>query len=198
VFSGFFIWESVQRNATKAAWIKLSFMKGENDMLKKILNTVDKSLTLFEEWSIFLMVMTGLLALFANVVLRYGFNYTLAWSEEYIKLVLIYTTFIGLSVSVKNKSMVKVDVLIQFFPKTRFPLIVFSNLATIVFSVLMLVYGWKMAIQQASTGQTTIIMQIPMIFLYALIPLMGGLTLIRTLQVLYQDIVSEKAKNTNT
>jgi C4-dicarboxylate transporter, DctQ subunit len=52
--------------------------KGENDMLKKILNTVDKGLTLFEEWSIFLMVMTGLLALFTNVVLRYVFNYTLA------------------------------------------------------------------------------------------------------------------------
>ena len=119
------------------------------------------------------------------------------WSEEYIKLVLIYTTFIGLSVSVKNKSMVKVDVLLQFFPKTRFPLTVFSNLATIVFSLLMLVYGWKMAIQQASTGQTTIIMQIPMVCLYALIPLMGGLTLIRTLQVLYQDIVSEKHKKSN-
>ena len=162
-------------------------------MMKRIMNTLDKGLTLFEEWSIFLMVMTGLLALFANVFLRYGFNYTLAWSEEYIKLVLIYTTFIGLSVSVKNKSMIKVDVLLQFFPKTRFPLIVFSNLATIVFSLLMLVYGWKMAIQQASTGQTTIIMQIPMVCLYALIPLMGGLTLIRTLQVLYQDIAAEKA-----
>jgi TRAP-type C4-dicarboxylate transport system permease small subunit len=48
--------------------------------------------------------------------------------------------------------------------------------------------------QQASTGQTTIIMQIPMVCLYALIPLMGGLTLIRTLQVLYQDIAAEKAK----
>ena len=163
-------------------------------MIKKIMHTVDKCLTLFEEWSIFLMVMTGLLALFANVVLRYGFNYTLAWSEEYIKLVLIYTTFIGLSVSVKNKSMIKVDVLLQFFPKTRFSLTVFSNLATIVFSLLMLVYGWKMAIQQASTGQTTIIMQIPMVCLYALIPLMGALTLIRTLQVLYQDIAAEKAK----
>ena len=165
-------------------------------MMKRIMNILDKGLTLFEEWSLFLMVMTGLLALFGSVVLRYGFNYTLAWSEEYIKLVLIYTTFIGLSVSVRNKSMIKVDVLLQFFPKTRFPLIVFSHLATVVFSIIMLVYGWKMAAQQASTGQTTIIMQIPMVCLYALIPLMGGLTLIRTLQVFYQDIAAEKIKKT--
>lgn len=162
--------------------------------MKRLMNAMDKALTFFEEWSIFLMVMTGLLALFANVILRYGFNYTLAWSEEYIKLVIVYTTFIGLSASVKNKSMIKVDVLLQLVPKTRFPLIVFSHLATIVFSLIMLVYGWKMAAQQATTGQTTIIMQIPMVCLYALIPLMGGLTLIRSLQVLYQDINAEKLK----
>lgn len=162
--------------------------------MKRLMNAMDKALTFFEEWSIFLMVMTGLLALFANVILRYGFNYTLAWSEEYIKMVIVYTTFIGLSASVRNKSMVKVDVLLQLVPKTRFPLIIFSHLATIVFSIIMLVYGWKMAAQQATTGQTTIIMQIPMVVLYALIPLMGGLTLIRSFQVLFQDINAEKLK----
>ena len=162
--------------------------------MKRLMNAMDKALTFFEEWSIFLMVITGLLALFANVILRYAFNYTLAWSEEYIKMVIVYTTFIGLSASVRNKSMVKVDVMLQLVPKTRFPLIIFSHLATIVFSIIMLVYGWKMAAQQASTGQTTIIMQIPMAFLYALVPLMGGLTLIRSIQVLYQDINAEKLK----
>ena len=161
-------------------------------MLKQIMNTVDKGLTLFEDWTLFLTVITALFALFANVILRYGFNYTLAWSEEYVKLVIIYTTFIGCSASVKNRSMIKVDVLLQLVPITRFPLILFSHLATIVFSLIMVFYGWKMAVQQASTGQTTIIMLIPMFYLYALMPLMGALMLIRTLQVLYQDIAAEK------
>ena len=165
-------------------------------MMKKILNTVDKGLTLFEEWSIFLMVMTGLLALFTNVVLRYGFNYTLAWSEELVKLVIIYTTFIGCSASIKNRSVIKVDVLLQLVPITRFPLMVFSHLAIIIFALIMLVYGWKMAAQQATTGQTTIIMLIPMVYLYAMMPLMGGLMLIRSLQMLYQDIAAEMAKKT--
>ncbi len=162
-------------------------------MLKQIMNTVDKGLTLFEDWTLFLTVITALVALFANVILRYGFNYTLAWSEEYVKLVIIYTTFIGCSASVKNRSMIKVDVLLQLVPKTRFPLILFSHLATIVFSLIMLFYGWKMAVQQATTGQATIIMRIPMVYLYALMPVMGALMLTRTLQVLYQDIVAEKA-----
>lgn len=162
-------------------------------MLKKILNAVDKGLTLFEEWTLFLTVITALIFLFANVILRYVFKYSLAWSEEYVRLAIIYTTFIGCSASVKNRSMIKVDVLLQLVPITRFPLMLFSHLATAIFSLIMLVYGWKMALQQASTGQSTIIMEIPMVYLYALMPLMGGLMLIRTLQVLYQDIAAEKA-----
>jgi TRAP-type C4-dicarboxylate transport system permease small subunit len=70
---------------------------------------------------------------------------------------------------------------------------VFSHLAVLVFSLIMLFYGWEMAAQQATTSQATIIMRIPMVYLYALMPVMGGLMLIRTLQTLYQDIVAEKA-----
>jgi C4-dicarboxylate transporter DctQ subunit len=163
-------------------------------MLKQIMNTVDKGLSLFEDWTLFLTVLAALFALFANVILRYGFNYTLAWSEELVKLVIIYTTFIGCSASIKNRSIIKVDVVLQLVPKTRFPLMIFSHLAIIVFSLIMLIYGWKMAAQQASTGQTTIIMMIPMVYLYAMMPLMGLLMLIRSLQALYTDIESEMAK----
>ena len=75
-------------------------------MFKQIINTVDKCLTLFEDWTLFLTVMAALLALFANVILRYGFDYSLAWSEELVKLVIIYTTFIGCSASIRNRSMI--------------------------------------------------------------------------------------------
>lgn len=160
------------------------------------MNAVDKGLSWFEDWTLFISVLAALIALFANVILRYGFNYTLAWSEELVKLVIIYTTFIGCSASIKNKSIIKVDVVLQLVPKTRFPLIIFSHLAIICFALIMLIYGWKMAAQQATTGQTTIIMMIPMVYLYATMPLMGALMLIRSLQALYQDVESEMAKKT--
>ena len=58
-------------------------------MFGKILNVIDKILTFFEDWTLFLSVMARLLALFVNVILRYGFNYTLAWSEELVREVII-------------------------------------------------------------------------------------------------------------
>ncbi len=43
-------------------------------MVGKILDYLDKILTFFEEWTLFISVMVALLALFVNVVLRYGLS----------------------------------------------------------------------------------------------------------------------------
>ena len=162
-------------------------------MFGKILNVLDKILTFFEEWTLFVSVMVALLALFSNVVLRYGFNYTLGWSEELVREVIIYTTFIGCGAAIKNRSMIKIDALVQLVPKLKLPLNYFSNLVTIAFAGMMLVYGWKMAAMQAMTHQKTIIMQIPLVYLYAILPLMGTTMLIRTVQVMYQDFIEQRS-----
>ncbi|MFZ3045935.1 MAG: TRAP transporter small permease, partial [Desulfatirhabdiaceae bacterium] len=158
------------------------------------LNAIDKVLTFFEDWTLFITVMVVLLALFVNVVLRYTINYSLAWSEELVREVIIYTTLIGCSAAVKNRSMIKVDVLLQLVPKTKYPLLFFSNLVTLVFATMMLYYGWQIAALQATTNQKTIILQIPLVYLYALMPLMGGMMILRTIQVMYQDLISFKER----
>lgn len=157
-------------------------------MFEKILNVIDKILTFFEDWTLFLSVMIALVALFMNVVLRYGFNYTLAWSEELVREVIIFTTFIGCGAAVKNRSMIKIDALLQLVPRLKIPLTYFSHLVTLIFGAMMLYYGWKMAALQVTTQQKTIILQIPLVYLYALLPIMGGTMILRTIQVLYQDI----------
>ncbi|PQP35808.1 TRAP transporter small permease [Desulfobacteraceae bacterium SEEP-SAG9] len=158
-------------------------------MFGKILGFLDKILTFFEEWTLFVTVMVALVALFFNVVLRYGFNYTLAWSEELVREVIIYTTFIGCSAAIKNRSMIKIDASVQLFPRLKLPLTFFSNLVTLIFSIIMVYYGWLMAVLQVETHQKTVILQIPLVYLYAILPLMGGMMFIRTIQVVYDDII---------
>ncbi len=166
-------------------------------MFAKILSVIDKILTFFEEWTLFLTVFVALIALFVNVVLRYGFNYSLAWSEELVREVIIYTTFIGCGVAIKERKMIKIDASVQLIPKLKVPLTFFSNIATLIFAWMMIYYGWLMAAMQYRTDQKTIIMQIPLVYLYAILPLMGILWTLRTIQVMYEDIVALKAdKNT--
>lgn len=163
-------------------------------MFGKILNFLDKVLTWFEEWTLFITVMVALVSLFVNVVLRYGFNYSLAWSEELVREVIIYTTFIGCSAAIKNRSMIKIDALVQLVPALKTPLTYFSNVSILIFSMMMMYYGWLMAALQLKTHQKTIILQIPLVYLYAILPLMGAMMFIRTIQVVYQDISEQRAK----
>jgi C4-dicarboxylate transporter, DctQ subunit len=157
-------------------------------MFGKIITVIDKVLTFFEDWTLFLSVMAALLALFGNVILRYGFNYTLAWSEELVREVIIATTFIGCGAAIKNRSMIKIDALPQLIPVLKVPLSYFSHLVTLIFGAMMVYFGWKMAAMQVMTQQKTIIMELPLVYLYALIPIMGVTMLLRTIQVIYQEV----------
>ena len=163
-------------------------------MFGRFLKGLDKILTFFEEWTLFLTVMVALISLFANVVLRYGFNYALAWSEEMVRLVIIYTTLIGCGAAIRSRTMIKIDASVQIFPKLKMPLTYFSHLACLVFSAMMIYYGWLMAALQVQTQQKTIVMQIPLVYLYALLPLMGVLMLLRTVHVFHEDITQQMAK----
>ncbi len=163
-------------------------------MLLKISDFFDKVLGFIEEWVLFISTMAALIALFVNVVLRYGFNYSLAWSEELVREVIILTTFIGCSAAIKARSMIKIDALVQIVPVLKTPLTFFSNIATLIFAAMMAYYGWKMAVLQAATFQKTIIMQIPLAWLYAILPIMGVMMFIRTLQVIYLDIQALRAE----
>jgi TRAP-type C4-dicarboxylate transport system permease small subunit len=163
-------------------------------MFRKILTFLDKILSFFEDWTLFISVFVALLALFINVVLRYGFNYSLAWSEELVREVIIFTTFIGCSAAVKNRSMIKIDATVQLLPKLKVPLTFFSNFVMMIFAGMMIYYGWLMAALQLRTHQKTIIMQIPLVYLYAILPLMGTMMMIRSIQVIYQDILELKTE----
>ena len=159
-------------------------------MVGKAFSRLDKILTFFEDWTLFITVIVALVALFINVVLRYGFNYTLAWSEELVREVIIYTTFIGCCSAVKQRSMIKIDASVQLFPKLKKPLTYLSNIAVLIFSVLLMFYGWKIAALQAKTLQKTVIMQIPLVYLYSILPLTGFFMFLRTIHVIFQDATS--------
>ncbi len=51
-----------------------------------------------------------------------------------------------------------------------------------------------MAAVQVATFQKTIILEIPYVFLFAILPLMGAMMFIRTIQVMYWDWLESKGE----
>jgi TRAP-type C4-dicarboxylate transport system permease small subunit len=90
--------------------------------------------------------------------------------------------------------MIKIDASVQLLPKLKVPLTFFSNFVILIFSVMMIYYGTQMCLLQMRTMQKTIIMQIPYVYPYAVLPLMGSLMLLRVIQVYYEDIKALRTK----
>ncbi len=159
----------------------------DRPIMSRLVTALDRFLTWFEEWTLCIAVWAALAGLFANVVLRYGFNYTLAWSEELVREVIIYTTFIGCSAAVKARSLIKVDAAYQLIPRLRGTLTLVSDLAVLAFAVMMVVFGLQLVAMQAASDQRTVILEIPTVYLYAIMPLTGALMTVRVVQTLVQE-----------
>jgi TRAP-type C4-dicarboxylate transport system permease small subunit len=152
------------------------------------LQVLDKALSWFEEWSLFVAVMAALATLFISVVTRYTITYTLTWPEELVREVIIYTTFIGCAPAIKNRALIRIDALPNLLPRLKKPLEFLAHLSLVGFAGFITYFGIKMALFQYKMGMKTIILKVPQVLLYSILPLMGILMLCRLIHVLYEDI----------
>lgn len=154
---------------------------------------IDRWLSLFEEWTLFVSVLAAMIALFFNVVLRYGFSYSLAWSEELVREVILYTTFVGCSAAIRSRATVRIDALVQLVPRLQYPLALFSYGVHLVFAAILIHYGVQLCALQVKSGQSTLILNIPTVYLYALLPLLGVLMILRVLMMATVDIRARRS-----
>ena len=158
-------------------------------MLKKTFKSIDRSFLFVEEWSLFIAVCIALGTAMANVILRKATsNVSLYWSDEVVRKVIFFSTYIGCVAAVRSRSLIRIDALPQIFPVLKRPLTLFSHLVVLLFSVIMIYLGWKMTLmmfEDEYARSTTL--QIPEWYFYAVLPIMGGMMFIRTLIVMVED-----------
>lgn len=158
-------------------------------MLKKIFRTVDRGFLFVEDWSLFIAVCIALLTAMANVVLRKATSsVSLYWSDEVVRKVIFFSTYIGCTAAVRSRSLIRIDALPQIVPVLRKPLTLFSHLAVLLFAGIMIYLGWEatMMMYQDEYARTSTL-QIPEWYLYAVLPMMGVMMFLRTLIVMVED-----------
>ena len=94
--------------------------------------------------------------------------------------------------------MITIDALVQIVPRLRTPLTYFSHISVLLFSAIITKFGIDMALMQERTSQETIILEIPLVILYLILPLMGVTMGVRTVQVLWWDFQEGRSKNEAT
>ncbi len=95
-----------------------------------------------EEWLLTLTYTAMLIIATAQIFFRYVVNYSISWSQDLLTFMLIWSVFIGVSLAVKKRRHIKVELaLVIFSEKVQFSLKVLSNLMFILFCVIISYYS---------------------------------------------------------
>ena len=162
-------------------------------MLRKILKSIDRGFRFVEEWSLFSAVCIALLTAMANVILRKTTDsFSLYWSDEVVRKVIFFSTYVGCIAAVRSRSLIRIDALPQMLPVLKKPLTIISHLGVLVFAGIMVYLGLKMTIMMYQDEfARTATLRLPEWYFYSILPLMGIMMFIRTLIIIWEDLVGK-------
>lgn len=119
--------------------------------------------------SVLCMVLILLLVV-AQVAMRYLFNSPLTWSEELAVFVMIWLTFIGSLICMRDKEHIEVTILVDHLPRTlQRVVVVFSRLASVFFLLVVAYYGFELVMENMAV--TSPANKLSMGLVYTIIPL---------------------------
>ncbi|WP_080874071.1 TRAP transporter small permease [Oceanobacillus timonensis] len=158
----------------------------------KVLRWLDEH---FEEYILVFLSAFTVIIIFMQVVMRYIFGNSLAWSEEIARYAFIWLIYIGVSYGVKRNKHLGVDALSMLFQrKGKLIIAMIANISFLIFAVVMTYFGIDIV---ARVSRTSAALQIPLFWVY-LAPVVGMLlTSIRLLQKMVYDMKDYRSMKKN-
>jgi len=129
---------------------------------------IDNILVKIEETVIFISVVFTTFVIFFNVVMRNIFHYPLSWPDEIGRYLLILIIFNGYIIAVRRGSEIKLDIIQRLFPGSKRFFLMVSNIASILFSALLVILGFKYMLFKYRLETKSVILEFP-IWILALI-----------------------------
>lgn len=155
---------------------------------KSILNILDEHL---EDIALVILMCTMSVFIFFQVIMRYVFKNSLAWSEELARYIFIWLAYLAIPYATRLRKHVKIEAALFLFPKKLRPvIIIIGDIISFAFVIFLVWAGFIMVQRLAVSGQTSPAVGVPMVFIYAA-PFVGfAITIIRMIQTLYIRITN--------
>jgi TRAP-type C4-dicarboxylate transport system permease small subunit len=126
-------------------------------------------------------------ACFLQVLSRYLFSSPAEWTEELSRYALVWTTFLGASIAVRNYSHLGVDFFVGFVPEKLNKIIAFLINLIIIIILFVVIYQGYLIVEVVS-GQRSFSLGFSMGYVYAAVPVGALLMLIEYLWHLYRQL----------
>ena len=161
--------------------------------MKKTLKWLDEH---FEETFLCVLLIIITAVMFYGIVMRYVFNSAPAWAEEVCRYCFIYSGFISIGYCVRSNKMLKVDILLDYFPKAvRFALDLLGRVVTLLFFAFTFYSSFGVVKQFISNGlRSSSIDWLYMWAIYIVVPIGFGIATLRSIQDLVRFLGKRDAR----
>lgn len=152
--------------------------------MRKILNQI-------EEYLCAAMLLFIAALAFANVVVRYLTDGSLAFTEELIVNLFVWITVLGGAIAFKRRAHLGVSILTNKFPvKYQKAVVTFTALCSVGLFLLLFTHGVQLVISEYTNKMTTYSMALPMWWFGLAVPLGALLLIIRVVQAAWDELRS--------
>jgi len=166
--------------------------------MSKIFSTLDKLKPAYDlTYKIFLFICKMLLIidiLIATLVVagRYiRFIPSPSWSEEIILTCMAYMAVLSASLAIRRKAHIRMTAFDKYLPKKLVNILdIISDIGVLVLAVVMIVVGWRYAVQIGSRGTYVSMPNVSRFWMYFPIPIAGVAMFVFQLESLYNNIKS--------
>jgi len=119
-----------------------------------------------------MIIMTSVI--FLQVIMRYVFNNSFTWCEEFSVICFMWITWIGASNGVKKGTHIRILILIDLLnEKTKKIFMLIIDIVWFLFTLLLVKYGWQMVLMAYEFNRRTPALDVPMAFNYLSV-ILGG------------------------
>ena len=129
----------------------------------KVIKWLDNYL---EEFLLVLLLIGISAVMVIQVICRYVFNYSLSWSDELTRYLLVWSCFLSVSYCVKRRISIKIKQLQEAFPESIQAWIrIIRHTIVFIFCLIMIPYAITYVEQAVSSGAKSSALMLPMYFI---------------------------------
>lgn len=120
---------------------------------------------------------------FANVIARYVFNHSLAFSDEMSTYLFVLMSFMGTAIAARRNAHLGLSIVTdRVSPSARKAINIVMYLIAALFCLLIVIFGVQMVLSQYRLGQETAAMQWPEWIYGSFVPIGGAFSMIAFLE----------------
>ncbi len=150
---------------------------------KKFLDGIEKLEKLFLVVTVAIMI----IVITYQVILRYVFSASNAWSEELARYLFIYDVMFAAAIATRNNTHLQVDAFINILkPKTKAIYTLLATLVGVVFLVFL--FSYSITLCQAAANNVSAGLKVPMSIPYACMPIGAVLMILTSIEVILKQI----------